>query len=62
MGNIGQLILKTALKSLIAVIVSIFSPRIIAYIIVSLLEPITKRTSNKWDDGLINKIKEEWRL
>lgn len=62
MGNIGQLILKTALKSLISVIVSIFSPRIIAYIIVSLLEPITKRTSNKWDDGLINKIKEEWRL
>jgi hypothetical protein len=62
MNNIGILIGKTILKSLTAVLVSIFSPRIIAYIVVSLLEPISRRTSNKWDDGLIQKIKEEWRL
>lgn len=55
-------IITTSGASLTGLILNLFSPRILATIIVLSTEKFVKKSKWEWDDKLLKRIKEEWRI
>lgn len=55
-------LLQMATTSLIQLALGLMSQKVLGTTIVLALDKIVKKTSWEWDDKLLDKIKEEWKV
>lgn len=55
-------ILNRLLSALGALVTQLLTPRMLAKIIVHCTETLVKRSEWKWDDELLEQIKQEWSI